>query len=301
MAGQLSLFPSEEPPKEDQPPDADASPVDAMFAAAGRFRSSREYVNLLRFVGRLSGYSPLNGLLLYLQNPEATYVATAAGWQRRFGRKLKYAARPLFILAPMAPVRFVYDVADTEGGPLPTEQLSPSRAAGSRLQEIHAATVANAGLHGIAIRESDRGQRPAPGSLPLSYDSRQRYERLGLGERDKYLVVLDQSLSTGEKYASLTCQLAHVFCGHLGIDDRAWWPDRRGIERVRAEIEAESAAFLACRRLGMVDAAKNFLLDYRYRDREVPVFSLQAVFHAFGYIEEMGRQRWSAPRKAARY
>ena len=56
MAGQLSLFPSEERPK-DEPPvfAAESNPVDGMFAAAGRFRSSREYLNLLRFIGRLAG------------------------------------------------------------------------------------------------------------------------------------------------------------------------------------------------------------------------------------------------------
>lgn len=300
MAGQLSLFPSQERPKE-EPPVAEANPVDAMFAAAGRFRSSREYLNLLRFIARQGAYSALNGLLLYLQNPEITHVATAATWQRRFGRSLKYSARPLAILAPMAPVRFVYDLSDTDGGPLSAQQLDPQPASAARLRETHADTVFNAGLHGIAVRESDRSQRPGPGTRPLTYESRLRYARLALGEGDKYLVVLDESLAAEEKYAALACQLAHVFCGHLGIDVRAWWPDRSGIDRVRAEIEAESAAFLACRRSGLVDASKNLLLDYRYRDREVPAFSLTAVFQAFSYIEEMGRSRWKGPRKEARY
>ena len=224
-------------------------------------------------------------------------MATAATWYRRFGRKLTYTARPLAILAPMAPVRFVYDVADTAGGQLSAGQLRPQAVSGGRLHEIQVGTVKNGSLHGIAVRETDRGQGPGPGTIPLTYDSRQRYDRFGLGEKDNYLVLLDEGLRAEEKYAALVCQLAHVFCGHLGIDGKAWWPDRRGVDRLRAEIEAESVAFLACRRLGLVDPSKNFLLDYRYREREVPRFSLHAVFQAFGYIEEMGRSQWKAPKK----
>jgi hypothetical protein len=302
MVGQLSLFPPETLPEDEYPATiTESNPVDGMFAAAGRFRSSREYMNLLRFIGRTTGYSALNGLLLYLQNPDISHVATAAAWYRRFGRKLTFTARPLFILAPMAPVRFVYDLADTDGGPLSAAQLNPQPVSGGRLHELHANTVINSGLHGIAVREADRSQRPGPGVIPLTFDSRQRFERFALGDNDKYLVVLDNSLRAGEKYASLVCQLAHVYGGHLGIDDQAWWPDRRGVGRLPAEIEADSVAFLACRRLGLVDASRNFLLDYHYRDREVPRFSLNAVFQAFGYIEEMGRSQWKEPRKAGRY
>ncbi len=303
MAGQLSLFPAQEQP-ETEPPfflSGELGPLDDMFAAARRFRSSREYLDLLRFIARFPGYSAFNGLLLYLQKPEASYVATAAAWQRDFQRRLKQAARPLAILAPMAPVRFVYDLADTEGGPLAAGQFAPAAVAAGRLRDLADRTVFNAAFHGIAVREIPGERPPGPGVVPLTYDSRQRFEQLKLKEGDQYLITLDERRPPEEAYARLTLGLAHVFCGHLGIDRTAWWPDRRGTGRVRAEIEADSVAFLACRRLGLVEASRSFLLDYRYRDREIPPISLNAVFQALTYIGEMGRARWKEARKTGRY
>ena len=298
MAAQLSLFPPEERPEDEHPLSAvELGPVDEMFATARRFRSSREYLNLLRFIARFPGYSAFNGLLLYLQNPEASYVSTAATWHRRFGRKLKYNARPLAILAPMAPIRFVYDLADTEGGPLSAAQLNPPAVSGGRLGDICNNTVFNGAFHGIAVREAPRERSPGPGVIALAYDSRQRFENSNLKAGDKYLVILDEGQPQDEKYAYLSLQLAHIFCGHLSIDKNAWWPDRRGTDRTRAEIEADSVAFLVCRRQGLVEPSKNFLLDYRYREREIPPISLNTVFQAFGYIGEMGRVRWKEPKK----
>lgn len=302
MVGQLSLFPSEELPQDDNPLFlGELNPLDEMFVAARRFRSSSEYLKLLRFIARFPSYSAFNGLLLFLQNPEITSVATAATWYRRFGRKLAYNARPLAILAPMAPVRFVYDLADTEGGPLTAAQLKPPAAAGRGLEEIYSNTVFNCAHHAIAVRDAAREQSPGPGVIPLAYDSRQRYDAFNLKANDKYLVVLDESQRPNDKYASLGLQLAHIFCGHLSIDEKAWWMDRRGTDRLQAEIEADTVAFLACRRLGLVEPSKNFLLDYRYREREIPQISLSAVFQAFGYLEKMGRSRWKEAKKKGRY
>jgi hypothetical protein len=303
MTGQLSLFPAQELTEDDPAllSSGELGPVDEMFAAARRFRSSREYLGLLRFIARFPGYSAFNGLLLYLQNPEATCVATAATWHRRFERNLKASARPLAILAPMAPVRFVYDLADTEGPPLPASRLNPPAVGGARLQDIYEHSVFNAAFHGIAVREIPKGLPPGPGVIPLAYDSRQRYENLSLKKADNYLLTIDEGRQPDEKYASLAQQAAHVFCGHLGIDEKAWWPDRRATDRLRAEIEADSVAFLICRRLGLVEASKNFLIDYRYRERDIPPISLNAVFQAFGYIDEMGRTRWKEAKKRGGY
>ena len=82
------------------------NPVDEMFAACGRYRSRTQVIELLRFITRFPGYSAFNGLMLFEQNPSATYVATARSWKQKFGRSLKREARPLIILAPMAPILF---------------------------------------------------------------------------------------------------------------------------------------------------------------------------------------------------
>ena len=55
---------------------------------------------------------------------------TPGQWRVRFGRTVNPKARPLVILAPMGPVAFVYDFADTEGEKLPRELEQPFETSG---------------------------------------------------------------------------------------------------------------------------------------------------------------------------
>ena len=110
------------------------SPVDEMFTASTRLRSNRNFMELLDFITRFPNYSAFNGLLLYIQDSSATYVATARTWAKKFRRQPGQNARPLVILAPMAPIRFVFDIRDTEGSPIPSDLLK-SVEIGSQLSE----------------------------------------------------------------------------------------------------------------------------------------------------------------------
>jgi len=87
MTKQLSLFPaSPEDPAGSLLDDKIAAlatalnPVDEIFASTIRYQNIRILTEMLAFIARFPNYSPFNGLLLYIQNPEATYVATARNW-----------------------------------------------------------------------------------------------------------------------------------------------------------------------------------------------------------------------------
>ena len=124
MPNQLSLFPSNDPgPDQHDLFNGDLNALDEMFFASRRYRNSMEYMDLIHFMSRFPRYSAFNGMLMYVQNPHITYVATAGNWWRNFRRKPTYQARPLLILAPMSPIRFVYDISDTEGEPVSPAQL----------------------------------------------------------------------------------------------------------------------------------------------------------------------------------
>ena len=61
------------------------SALDEMFGASRSYRSSRKYMELMRFITRFRRYAPYNALLLHIQNPEVTYVASTRDWKRKFG------------------------------------------------------------------------------------------------------------------------------------------------------------------------------------------------------------------------
>ncbi|MDO5662544.1 MAG: hypothetical protein Q4G40_07615, partial [Brachybacterium sp.] len=92
--------------------------LDDVFAATERtlgdqLRELRSTLRLLPMLG------PFNASLVHTQLPGARYVARRSEWWERFGRTLAPGARPLVILRPYGPVDFVYDIAHTDGPPLP--------------------------------------------------------------------------------------------------------------------------------------------------------------------------------------
>ncbi len=302
MADQMHLFPAEEEPGVPAPKTrGEIHPVDEVFSSVPDMRDGGRYIRMLEAVARFPRYSPFNAFLLYLQNPDASRVATAAMWSRQFGRQPKKGARPLIILAPMSPVHFVFDGAETEGDPLPRESLPEPALHQRQLQKVYDRTVHNAALHGVVIRHAQPEAIAMDPVMPLTYDVRKRHESLRLEAGSSYLVFLDSGQPIESRYASLVFGLGHIFCGHMGIDSRAWWEDRRDLDRRCAEVEAQSTALLVCRRKGDAKASDRFLRRYRDRESRVPAISLHNVLHAVHYIEEMGRKRWKAPQRQSRY
>jgi hypothetical protein len=302
MSDQMSLFPSKDLPEGKEPSrETETTPLDEMFSADRRYRSSRAYMDMLRFISRFPNYSAFNCFLLHTQNPSITFVATAGRWRKQFGRRPKIDARPLMILAPMSPVRFVYDVKDTEGDPVSPESLTLIDTTGRLPREVYNKTIHNCAVQGIAVRDVVSKNRYPGSAVPLTYDTRKQFHDLNLDAPMKYLILIEKDRALEDKYASLACELGHIFCGHLGIDGKAWWQDRRGTGETEAKIEAESVAFLASRRKGLVAGSEKYLSEYAQQDRKIPVFGLNGVLHSTHYIEEMGKTRWKTPRKKSRY
>jgi hypothetical protein len=308
MTEQLSLFHPSDSRQAEKPEEAgliiaetDASALDELFRLSLRLRHSCGYLELLEFINRFPAYSPLNCFLIHLQDPEATHVATARMWSQKFQRRIKNGAHPIAILAPMSPVRFVYDLRDTEGPALPLGALRRSSAADRLLTKIYETTLHNCAIQHIAVREASASDASAEHTVRVTPTTRKKHPELRLQPSTRYIVQVDAGLDLQEKYAALVLELGHIFCGHLGIDSDAWWVDRKDLELECIDIEAASVGHLICGRRGRTQAGGRFLAECREKDRELPFFSLNAVFQATTYIEAMGRTPWSRPRKQGRY
>lgn len=302
MPDQLSLFPSMASAKDIDPVlEADLSATDEMFIATRRFRSSVAYFDLLHFIAGHPKYSAFNGLLLYFQNPHITYVATPGNWWRQFGRKPKHLATPLIILAPMSPIRFVYDLYDTEGDPIDRKQLAALLARDRLSRDTLEKTVENCRFHGIQTVHFSPAELEPGSCYSITFDIRERFKNKTFNPWAKYMIALNPGDSIEDKYASLALGLGHIFCGHLGIDDNAWWQDRRDVDRAPGLIEAESVAYLTCLRKNVSAPVEKMLAPYSKIDCDMPVFGLNTVLQATHYIEEMGKSKWRSPKKKSRY
>ena len=54
--------------------DVARSALDELFQLAGEYKNTKEYRELLDFVGRFRFYSPYNAMLIYTQMPSASAV-----------------------------------------------------------------------------------------------------------------------------------------------------------------------------------------------------------------------------------
>ncbi len=269
------------------------NPVDEVFTASTRLRSNRNFMELLDFITRFPNYSAFNGLLLYIQDSSATYVATARTWTKKFRRRPGQNARPLVILAPMAPIRFVFDIRDTEGSPIPSGLLK-SVDIGSQLSgKIYSNTQQNCSLQGITVCETTLNHDAKGTTDRITPALRKRYKDLNIQKDTSYLIHLNKSHSLEEKYSSLAHELGHIFCGHLGIDRYAWWAERE-------DLNIRCVAYLVCRRKGLWACSEKYLSKYVRVNQKIPTFSLNAVLQAVSYVEEMGKHRWKEPRKRRR-
>jgi hypothetical protein len=161
------------------------SSLDELFVRSRQYRRSRKFAEAVDFISRFRDYSPFNNMLVFLQNPLATYFATASHWHKAFGRAIKDEARGLVILAPRTPVLMVYDIADTEGPPLPDKLQVFTQISGPFNPMLLERTLKNAERDCILIERKAMGglarglrhgagapsplenaRRPAPGTGP---------------------------------------------------------------------------------------------------------------------------------------
>ena len=311
--------PSEERPDEEKPAgEREEAALSRLFRRSARYREAEEHKRFLDFVGRSPQYSPYNAALLHVQNPGVSFTATRRQWRDRFDRVPEPGARPYVILQPFGPVLFVYDLSDTEprseeAEELPQKELpkkvtDPFAVEGTLSEDTWARILRNCReKEKVPVRQSENLHRRHGGRAQRMPD-RARPESPGdcrseefLSEGCLYRVLLNSSLGIEEQYGALAHELGHLFCGHLGAGSGAWWDGCAGADTPQKEIEAESVAYLACRRAGLHSLSERYLYWYVGRaggssEDLLPPVRLRAVLEAAGYIESMGGKGFHSKR-----
>jgi hypothetical protein len=242
------------------------SSLDELFGRSHKFRRSKKFSAAVDFMARFHEYSPFNNMLVFLQNPLATHFATANHWQKAFQRTIKDEARGMIILAPRTPVLLVYDVADTDGPPLPEQLQVFTRTSGRFNPMILERTIKN------CERDRIRVERKAMGQLRGGFSTARVQD-----QKWKIRIGLREDLDEGAAYAVLCHELAHVYLGHLGADKEGGWPYRLNLRHNVAEIEAESVACIVCRRAGLSTHSAEYLSNCMEDSSDLESISIDLV------------------------
>jgi hypothetical protein len=275
--------------------------LDQLFTLTKQYRSSTAYQELLSFVGRFRFYSPYNAMLVHVQLPGATFVASAARWLTKYSRRIKTVSRPIVILQPKGPVMFVFDVSDTEGEgdapALPRDVTHPFETRSGNVGTELEATIENAKRDGIRIHKHSAGSQSAGSIIGVQVEAFQDVVTRRMPRQEltsvpvRYDLQLNAELSREAQYVTLLHELAHLYCGHLGTPDSTWWPSRMSLPLNCREFEAESVCYILCKRMGIDNPSEAYLHDYLEQTGQVPPISLEIVMAAAGVIERMGRER----------
>jgi hypothetical protein len=273
-----------------EPAEAGRGALDDFFRADPRWRSRQSCLELFDYLARFPMYSPYNGFLLFLQDPAATHLATARNWLRRYQRRIRPGARPLLVLAPRSPVLFLFDVRQTEGPPVPAGAVRPRSRPPLTLYE---SLVRGCAGRRIIVREVSSAQAQAEGlgTQRLTPALRKKHPELDRDGGARCLIRLEAAGGAAERFRALARELAHLFCGHLGTETGGWWSDRRDTGLACMDIESDATAFLVCHRLGLKPQAELLSAEWRGADRDLPVFSLNAVLQAAAGLEQMAKGR----------
>jgi hypothetical protein len=258
---------------------ADASRADLaqLLTESRLYRSGPDYFALLDFVSRFPKFAPFNAMLLQLQRPGLRFAAPARDWWIYHRRRLKAGARPLIILYPFGPVALVYDVDDTEGDPLPAH-FAVFRAEGSvRPDFLLSITDRLKRRFHVALEAVDFGETLAGEILRW---------RVPHPSGARYRLVVNKRYGPVVHFTTVAHELAHLFLGHLGEDpDLSIEPRTRPSKALR-ELEAESVAYLVCRRHGITATSHEYLAGYLKPETTVEDLDLYNVMWAAGKVEE---------------
>ena len=259
--------------------------LDQLFYEVGTYRTSKEYMELLEFIKRFRNIAPFNAMLLHVQNPKCTYVATAADWIYRFQRKPKVDARPLVILRPFGPVSFVFDIDDTEGEPFPPLLTDPFYAEGEVSDSQIKHFVNSMKNSGIAYAEKEL-DRDSAGYISVINS------QVTINYRDKKAVLsqpfgmtVNKTLNRPAKLATMYHELGHLYCGHLYGADMKHIPQRYHLSHEEEEFEAESVCWLLCERHGIKNPSAAYLNKFLNENQEIPNISVETVLKAVAQVE----------------
>ena len=269
-------------PDEAGDPEVARSLLDQLLADSKVYKTTESYKALLDFVVGLRNVAPFNAMLLQLQKPGLTYVASAHDWETRFHRRVKEDARPLLILWPFGPVATVYDVLDTfdpqnedaEGLP---ENVASFFATGEITSKEMQSFKTPLERKRIELRWVDHGDASA-GSI--------RVVRSGPNNKEtSYLVKLNQSHPPAVQFTTLAHELGHLFLGHIGENTQLKIPKRRVMTHTEVEIEAESVAYLVCERNGVKAKSESYLSHFVKDGVKTDNLDLYQITRAAGQVE----------------
>jgi antirestriction protein ArdC len=217
---------------------------EALVAKTATLTTSAGWTEYLEFVSRFRQYSFRNTMLILIQRPDATHVASYKRWTE-MGRQVRKGEKSLGIFAPLMRKRTesdgsersfvmgfkivpVFDISQTEGDPVPAP-ITPVLLDGEAPEGMYAA---------LALLVAEKGYTLEVG--PAAHGEN------GYCSPGRKMIHITEGLSPAQACKTLVHEVAHMIlhCEEDALTEDAM--QHRGV----AEVEAESVAHIVLGALG---------------------------------------------------
>ncbi len=268
--------------------------IDELTMLVKQYRNSDAFKKMLDFVGRFPYFAPYNAMLLYLQKPGTSFVLTARQW-RDYNRQIKPNAQNIIMLIPFGPTYVLHDIEDTEQIPgLPVNEDTEimenweqglKKTSGELDPKEIALLIRNLSVYGILLDDKFKASQSYGGyigpytagtvEIPLKNDA-------AMKTQSRFLISVNSSQTEAVKFHTICHELGHLFCQHL-----YYTPDKeRHLSTKEEEFEAETVAWLVCKRRNIDNPSEEYLATYASHG-EIPFCSPDAIMAAVTAIERM--------------
>jgi hypothetical protein len=264
-----------------------------------------------------------NARMAYIQRPGARVIASEYEW-KTVSRSVVPDAIPIMILWPFSPIRYVYELEDTEPpidrkafkDPFATQGHFHPKALPALLSSIQkqkrfkisfeprrqgSARAGSAASHGAQAGQPTAGPWQHS-SRPGKFAKENATSSPGQVSEGipSYRVTFNDRLDPAERFVTIVHELGHIFLGHLGEcasgqsdDDESGWPNRVWLGKNEKEVEAEAVAYLVASRAAVITASAQYLKEYAKR-ADMKKVDLELVVRAAARIERLAKIRYGS-------
>lgn len=228
------------------------------------FESSR-YKEYLQVMSRFHNYSFKNTLLIAMQKPEASLVASYTSWKNKFGRQVRKGEKGIHIIAP-SPYKVKEEtpkmdpdtgnpITDENGVPVKEEReitrtafkvvsvFDVSQTEGKELPAIANELTGNVEQYADFFKAAE-----LTASVPVIFKKTER--RKGYYSQTEKHIVINEGMSELQNMKTLIHEIAHAKLHDIDLNAPKEKQGERPDRRTR-EVQAESVAYAVCQHYGL--------------------------------------------------